>query len=263
MSQKSSDTTSRQETSRTFSLQEIKERYSQGLQSVVNARQPSWRIENSDEEEVIPSRQKHTVLVEGLPAGVYICDLLKKYRNSYFDSVYQCLGYLKKNGFNCSLEDWSYFEEGYAVPSECELTEISTIIGFPTNEMLQLRRAQLEQSKYKITDQSIFNIKQDALRWEHEICGIIAKSELFFSQGLSIHPQIRDTLIFSSGTIDHFRHNRKSEKQCVTLEVLWNHWEREFWSRPKNDTFDPEEKKSLPHRDLFPISISYVFEELV
>ena len=76
------------------------------------------------------------------------------------------MGYIKQNGFHCTLEDWSYFEEGYAVPSEDELKEISTIIGFPTNEMLQLRRAQLEQLKYKITDQSIFTIKQEVLRWE-------------------------------------------------------------------------------------------------
>ena len=254
MSQKSSNAISCREKSNTFSLQELKDRYSKGLQTVVNARRPCWRI---DQSETALSGQNHKVLVEGLPAGVYICDLLKKYRTSYFDSVYRCLGYLKKNGYNCTLEDWSYFEEGYAVPSEGEITVISNIIGFPTSEMLQLRRAQLEQSQYKITDQSIFNLKQEALRWEHEVCGIIARSELFFTKGLSIHPQIRDTLIFSSGTVDHFRHNRKCEKQCVTLEVLWNHWEREFWSRPKNDHFDPNTKEVTSSRDLFPISISY------
>ena len=181
MSQKSSDEISDKEMSKTFSLQEIKERYSKGLQSVVNERQPNWRTDNSDLSNTSVS-QNHKVLVEGLPAGVYICDLLKKYCTSYFDSIYQCLGYIKQNGFHCTLEDWSYFEEGYAVPSEDELREISTIIGFPTNEMLQLRRAQLEQLKYKITDQSIFTIKQEVLRWEHEVCGIVARSELFFQR---------------------------------------------------------------------------------
>lgn len=260
MSQKSSDEISDKEMPKTFSLQEIKERYSKGLQSVVNERQPNWRADNSDLSNTSVS-QNHKVLVEGLPAGVYICDLLKKYRTSYFDSIYQCLGYIKQNGFHCTLEDWSYFEEGYAVPSEDELREISTIIGFPTNEMLQLRRAQLEQLKYKITDQSIFTIKQEVLRWEHEVCGIIARSKLFFSKGLPIHPQVRDTLIFSSGTIDHFRHNRRSETQCVTLEVLWNHWEREFWSRPKTESIDPEVSKAEANRDLFPIAISYTISE--
>ena len=121
--------------------------------------------------------------------------------------------------------------------------------------------AQLEQLKYKITDQSIFTIKQEVLRWEHKVCGIIARSELFFSKGLPIHPQVRDTLIFSSGTIDHFRHNRKSETQCVTLEVLWNHWEREFWSRPKTESIDPEVPKATVSRSLSPSAISYTISE--
>ena len=244
-----------------LSIQEIKEKYKKGLMAVVKDRRPIWRSDGLMNQECKPNDSDEDVLIEGLPPGVYICDLLKKYRKTYFRSIFQCLGYLKENGYKCHLEDWSYFEEGYVIPSEDELTKISTIIGFPVQEMLQLRRVQKEKLQYKITDKKIFILKQDARQWEHQICGIIATSNIFFEQGLVIHPLIRNTLVFSSGTIDFFEDRKNGLKQSVTLEVLWNHWVRNFWSGPKEEFLDVDSKQVEMTKNLLPITISYTISD--
>ena len=212
-------------------LENLKEKYKLGLAHVVEHRKPTWRPDgykktvpatsNSDES------TNQNVLIEGLPAGVMLGDLLKKYRLHCYRSKYHCVGHLNNKGFDCDIDRWTDIEENYDIPNKEDLTQISTILGLPTEQMIQLRDAQLKYSRENITDQKIKALQNECKTWEHRICGMMWNSNFFHDHSLGIHPIIRDTLIFSSGSIHSFNQGTKKTRQCATLEVLWQHWSEE------------------------------------
>ena len=212
-------------------IENLKEKYKQGLEHVVEHRKPTWRPDGCKKTDLSTSdleeQNKQSGLIEGLPAGVLLGDLLKKFRLHCYRSKYHCVGHLNNKGFDCDIDRWTDIEENYDIPNNEDLDQISTILGLPTEQMLELRDAQLKHFRENITIQNIQALQNECKTWEHRICGMMWNSQLFHDYSLGIHPIIRNTLIFSSGSIHCMNQGTKKTRQCATLEVLWQHWSEE------------------------------------